>query len=108
MAETKKVPRREYAAEFKGEAIRLAASAGGHEAARRLGIPVGTLSNWCRQDRSSGAAVARGEMSGPEPLRRPVSELEAENSRLRKELAEARMDVEILRKATAYFAKGSR
>jgi transposase len=37
-----------------------------------------------------------------------VSELEAENSRLRKELADARLDVEILRKATAYFARGSR
>jgi transposase len=39
---------------------------------------------------------------------RPISELEAENSRLRKELASAKVDIEILRKATAYFAKGSR
>jgi transposase len=37
-----------------------------------------------------------------------VSELEAENSRLRKELASAKLDIEILRKATAYLAKGSR
>jgi len=43
-----------------------------------------------------------------QPLRRPVTELEAENSRLRKELADAKLDVEILRKATAYFAKVSR
>lgn len=42
------------------------------------------------------------------PTRRPVSELEAENSRLRRELAYAKLDVGILRKATAYFAKGSR
>jgi transposase len=34
--------------------------------------------------------------------------LEAENSRLRRELADAKLDVEILREATAYFARGSR
>jgi len=37
-----------------------------------------------------------------------VGELEAENSRLHRELADAKLDVEVLRKATAYFAKGSR
>lgn len=45
-------------------------------------------------------------MPGEAPARRPVSELEAENSRLRRELAEAKLDVEVLRKATAYFARG--
>ena len=34
-----------------------------------------------------------------------MNELEAENSRLRRDLADAKLDVEILRKATAYFAK---
>jgi transposase len=42
------------------------------------------------------------------PTRRPVSELEAENARLRRELADAKLDVEILKKAAAYFAKVSR
>ena len=40
--------------------------------------------------------------------KRPVSELEAENSRLRRELASAKLDNEFLRKATVYFAKESR
>lgn len=44
----------------------------------------------------------------PDVSKRPVTELEAENSRLRKELAKARIDAKILKKATAYFAKGSR
>ena len=35
------------------------------------------------------------------------ADLAAENARLRKELATARMEREILRKATAYFAKES-
>ncbi len=34
--------------EFKTEAARLAESVGGHEAGRRLGVPVATLGNWFR------------------------------------------------------------
>lgn len=105
----KSVPKRQYTNEFKVEAIRLAETVGQHEAARRLGVPVATLENWSRRSRSSKDAV---ETSGREVIAarttRPVSELEAENSRLRKELASAKLDIEILRKATAYFAKGSR
>lgn len=97
-----KLPRRQYTEEFKSEAVRLAASVGGHEAARRLGVPVATMGNWTRRGiASTGPAVDT-------PVRRPVSDLEAENSRLRRELAESKLDVEILRKATVYFARGSR
>jgi len=107
-----KLPKRQYTDEFKTEAIRLGESVGGHEAARRLGIPVATLGNWKRR-RAAGGVVGAGApevaaSAAAVPTRRPVSELEAENSRLRKELADARLDVEILRKATAYFARGSR
>ena len=42
------------------------------------------------------------------PARRPVSELEAENARLRRELANTKLDLEIVKKAAAYFAKESR
>lgn len=102
-----KLPKRQYTQEFKVEAVRLAASVGGHEAARRLGVPVATLGNWSRR-----GVAATGGVSAAAPTdalaRRPVSELEAENSRLRRELADAKLDVEVLRKATAYFARGSR
>lgn len=100
-----KPPKRQYTVEFKAEAVRLAASVGGHEAARRLGVPVATLGNWSRRGIASTSCAA---VPGDAPARRPVSELEAENSRLRRELADAKLDVEILRKATAYFARGSR
>lgn|SRR5690606_31449838 len=102
-----RLPKRQYTEEFKAEAVRLAATVGGHEAARRLGVPVATVGNWSR--RGVALAGAGGApVPGEAPARRPVSELEAENSRLRRELAEAKLDVEILRKATAYFARGSR
>lgn len=103
------VPRRQYTQEFKLEAVRLSESVGQHEAARRLGVPVATLGNWCRDQRKGNAEAATGPLpSTPSSSRRPVSDLEAEVSRLRKELASAKLDIEILRKATAYFAKGSR
>jgi hypothetical protein len=35
-----KLPKRQYTQEFKAQAVRLAVSVGGHEAARRLGVPM--------------------------------------------------------------------
>jgi len=103
-----RLPKRQYTGEFKVEAVRLAASVGGHEAARRLGVPVATVGNWSRRGVGTPAATSGAPVPGEAPARRPVSELEAEHSRLRRELADAKLDVEILRKATAYFARGSR
>ena len=67
--------------------------------------PQSTITNWVRRSR----AGSLGEVQVPAAVaRRPVSELEAEVSRLRRELASAKLDNEILRKATVYFAKESR
>ena len=103
----KGVPNRRYTDEFRVEAARLANSVGHDEAARRLGVPVATLGNWARKPREGGAATLGGAASVSR-AKPGVSELEAEVSRLRKELASAKLDVEILSKATAYFAKGAR
>lgn len=90
------VPKRQYTEEFKLEAVRLADSVGRHEAARRLGIPIATLSNWSRRrHKAPGKELMESAPSGP--ARRSPTDLEAENSRLRKELASARLNVEILR-----------
>lgn len=67
-------------------------------AAKRLSIPKGTLGNWVAAAKRGGVAIPGG---------RSTSELEAENARLRKELAEARQERDILKKAAAYFAKES-
>jgi transposase len=102
------VPKRQYADEFKVEAVRLAESVGQHEAARRLGVRVTTLGNWMWRSRAEGVGEASGREAVAARATRPISELKAENSRLRKELASAKLDIEILSKATAYFAKGAR
>ena len=105
MTKKESVPNRRYTEEFKTEAVRLAQSTGGSAAAKRLGIPQSTMTNWVRQAREGSPPPVAG-VSGP--VKRPVSELEAENARLRRELASAKLDLEIVKKAAAYFAKESR
>jgi len=105
MGKRTSVPNRQYTDEFKLEAVRLAESVGGNQAAARLGIPDSSLWNWIRLSRA-GKLVA-GE-PGAMPVKRSGTELEAENARLRRELANAKLDLEIVKKAAAYFAKESR
>jgi transposase len=98
------VPNRRYTDEFKVEALRLAESVGINQAAKRLGMPNSSLGNWARLKRNGKlAALPRAD-----PLKGSAAELEAENSRLRRELANAKLDLEIVKKAAAYFAKESR
>jgi transposase len=99
------VPNRQYTDEFKLEAVRLAESAGGSQAAKRLGIPDSSLWNWISLGRA-GKLSAGG--ASAVAVKRPQSELEAENARLRRELANAKLDLEIVKKAAAYFARESR
>ena len=103
MSKKESVPNRRYTDEFKIEAVRLAASVGGNPTAKRLGIPQSTVTNWVRRSKA-------GTLGEPDaaPVKRPVSELEAENARLRRELANAKLDLEVVKKAAAYFARESR
>lgn len=103
MSKKEPVPNRQYTGEFKVEAVRLAGSIGCNAAAKRLGIPQSTMTNWVR--RSKSGTLGEGKAT---PARRPVSELEAENARLRRELASAKLDLEVVKKAAACFAKESR
>lgn len=98
---------RQYTDEFRMEAVRLSESVGGSETAKRLGIPEGSLRNWIRRSRD-GKLQLSGRSKGGTPVKRSLAEVEAENSRLRRELESARLDLEIVKKAAAYFAKESR
>ena len=91
--------RARYTLEFKLEAVRLVKA--GQEAsvtARVLGMPKQTLSNWVRLA-EKGALQGAGE--------RPASAEQMELARLRAELARVKMERDILKKATAYFARES-
>ncbi len=87
-----KIPRQFFTKEFKEEAVKLVVDGKLTiaEAARRLSLSPQTLKNWVTKQRSGNLNVAGN---------RSVSELEAEVSKLRKELAEARLEKEILKKA---------
>ena len=105
MAKKEMVPNRQYTDEFKVEAVRLGESIGNSRAAKRLGIPDSSLWNWIRLNRAGKLRVAEGSTV---PVKRSVVEVEAENARLRRELASTKLDLEIVKKAAAYFAKESR
>jgi transposase-like protein len=97
MSESKR--RARYTLEFKMEAVRLVK--GGQVAAvtaKVLGIPKQTLENWVRLD-SKGTLKGAGD--------KPVSPEQMELARLRAELARVKMERDILKKATAYFARES-
>lgn len=99
------VPNRQYTAEFKVEAVRLSESIGGGQAAKRLGIPDSSLWNWIRLNRAGKLKAADGTRG---PVKRSVTEVEAENARLRRELASTKLDLDIVKKAAAYFVRESR
>jgi transposase len=91
--ETRK--RREYTEDFKRDAVALVTEQGykPSEAARSLGIGDNLVRRWKREfeEESSGAGLSSDEQE--------------ELKRLRKENRMLRMEKEILKKASAYFAK---
>jgi transposase len=94
---------RTYTPEFRAEAVKVVLEQGlSLEAtAQRLSVPKGTLANWVKTAR-------RGSMTPTSPPgSRSVAELEYEIAKLRRELAVERMEKEVLKKATAYFARES-
>lgn len=92
-------PRGKYTLEFKLEAVRLVkAGQAAAVTAKVLGMPKQTLENWVRLNE-------KGRLKGAGD--KPVSAEQMELARLRAENARLRMERDILKKATAYFAKES-
>ena len=83
-------PRQKYTKEFREQAVQLVQEQALTipEAVRRLAMSDKTLANWVFRARR-GQLVKLGEH------RRPVTDLEAKVSRLKRELAEARMERDI-------------
>jgi len=98
-----KLPRQKYTKEYREQAVKLVIEQKQTipAAARNLSMSAKTLANWVFRAR-------HGKLSEVGESQRPVTDLEAEVSKLKRELAEARMERDILKKATAYFAKESR
>ena len=88
-----------YTLEFKQEAVRLVkAGQTDGQVAKGLGLAEPTVGNWVKADDTGRLRAAAGK---------PVNADSQEISRLKAELARARMERDILKKAAAYFAKES-
>jgi len=70
------------------------------EAARRLSLRASTSGNWVKAHKA-------GKLGEIGKTQRPLTELEMELAKVKKELVETRMERGLLKKAAAYFAKES-
>ena len=92
-----KVPHQVYTAEFKEAAVpRIKVGQGGSAMARETGISTQTLRNWLK-------AFEAGKLNGPGA--KAVTAEQMELSRLRAENKRLQMELEIAKKAAAFFAK---
>ena len=90
--------RRSFTREFKAQAVKrlLDGGKGLSEVATELGVSTGQLSSWRAEHLAAGSAEALAARKAEEA---EVQRLKRENRRLEEE-------VEILRKAAAFFARG--
>ena len=88
-----KKPRKQHTPEFRKEALKLAERIGVAAAARELSLYESQLYGWRKKQQQQLTSSAR------------ESELDAENARLKRQLAEQAEELAILQKAATYFAK---
>ena len=98
----KGIPQGRYTKEFRLEAVKLVTEEGlsWTEAAWRLSLPTSTLANWIK-------ACKAGKLGDVGKKYRPLTDLEMELVHTKKELAEVKMERDILKIAAAYFARES-
>ena len=96
----KRLPKQAFTLEFKQAAVRQVEVDGKRPAdvARELGVIEQTLHTWLKSNR-------QGKLSGATSHGKPITAEQMEMSRVLAENARLKMEVEILKKATAYFAK---
>jgi transposase len=98
----KGIPQGRYTKEFREEAVKLVLGEGLSlaAAAKRLSVPTSTMANWVK-------AAKAGKLGDIGKSYRPLTEVEIELARIKKENAILKMENEILKKAAAYFARES-
>jgi len=97
-----RIPRAIYTKELREEAVKLVTEGGFSipEVGRRLSVSPSTIRYWVKANRE-------GKLKEVGKQQRPLTEIEMELARVKRELAEARIERDILKKAAVYFAKES-
>ncbi len=98
----KGIPQGRYTREFREEAVKLVTEEkiSLPEAGRRLSLAPTTIGNWVK-------AFKAGKLGEIGKTYRPLTEVEMELTRIKKENSELKMERDILKKAAAYFARES-
>ena len=98
----KGIPQGRYNREFRQEAVKLITEEklSLPEAGRRLHVAPSTIGNWVKAHKA-------GKLGDIGKDRKPLTEIEMELARVKKENFELKMEREILKKAAAYFARES-
>ena len=88
-----RIPRGDYTQEFRAEAVRLIGQDGLPitEVSRRLSVPIGSLKKWLYTSRT-------GKLGEIGRQQKPLTDAELELARLRKELAEVKLERDLLKK----------
>jgi len=97
-----RVPNGRYTREFREEAVKMVTEQGMSvlDVSSRLSLPKSTLERWRRVSKQGFLKeIGKGQ--------RPLTEIEGELAAVKRELALARQERDILKKAAAYFAKES-
>lgn len=87
-----RIPKAVYTKEFREEAVKLALTegVGVSEAACRLSIPMNSLANWVR-------AAKAGKLKTVGQGQKPLTDLEMELNRVKRELEEVKMERDLLK-----------
>jgi transposase len=98
----KGIPQGRYTREFRQEAVKLVVEdkLSCREAAQRLSLAPSTLAYWVK-------AHKEDKLGDVGKAQKPLTEVEMELARTKKELVEVKMERDILKKAAAYFARES-
>ena len=98
----KGIPQGRYTREFRQEAVKLVVEdkISCREVAQRLSLAPSTLAYWVK-------AYREGKLGEVGKAQKPLTEVEMELARIKKENFTLKMENEILKKAAAYFARES-
>lgn len=95
---------KQYAREYKEEAIKLVEEKGCKKASEELGISYHTLYDWVRQARKGELHMEKRSDSNVSKLEEEIQQLRKANKDQAKEIKRLQEENEFLAEATAFFA----